>query len=62
MTELEEQLEEIDSCIAGHIPQKLLKALRKAIEQRNAAYVCSWDKALSEMIIDDNKELLEILK
>ncbi len=40
---------------------KLIAALERCMEQRDQAYVCSWDKSLGEMIVDDDKELQAIL-
>lgn len=68
MTELEKRLEWLNEIVAGMagdriIPrEKLIKALVKAIEQRNVAYVCSRDKFLSDMTEEDDQELMEILK
>lgn len=42
-----------------HVP-KLLAMLRLAIEQRDTAYTCSWDKDLGSMIADDDLALLAV--
>jgi len=39
---------------------KLLAMLRLAIEQRDTAYTCSWDKDLGSMIADDDLALLAV--
>lgn len=39
---------------------KLLAMLRLAIEQRDTAYTCSWDKDLVGMIADDDLALLAV--
>lgn len=64
---LEERLKEIEArgyaqeatCTCGTDIPALLRMLRLAIEQRNTAYVCSWDKDLGNMIADDDAELLK---
>lgn len=37
--------------------RELETMLEKAVEQRNLAYACSWDKDLGSMIADDDSEL-----
>lgn len=39
---------------------KLLAMLRLAMEQRDTAYTCSWDKGLVGMIADDDLALLAV--
>lgn len=46
--------------IAGTDVPKLLAMLRLAIEQRDTAYTCSWDKDLGSMIADDDLALLAV--
>jgi hypothetical protein len=40
---------------------RLVAALRKAVEQRGKAYLCSWDKPYCEMLAEDDAELAAIL-
>lgn len=54
---------EVDATFIAHartdVP-KLLAMLRLAIEQRDTAYTCSWDKDLGSMIADDDLALLAV--